>query len=168
MLPIFNIVWLLHELKKATSGIDDKVNMYVNMHNAMATLYNMRQDSQESNDQYLAYSKARENAVKLTGGNHVFLSLKLAEGERHEKHQDDIEEEEERSKAVFLLKLADEGRYRTLSNSLKEETFLDRDEYPTTVATMFELMTKHSRAITDQRYQANTNRRFGFQIVQQG
>ena len=167
MSPIFNVVWLLHELKKDTSCIDDKANVYVNIHNAMSTLYKMRQGSQESNDHYLARFKANITAVKLTGGDHVFFSPKLAEGERHDMHQDDIEKEDERSKAVLLLKLADEGRYGTLSNSLKEGTFLDRDEYPTIVATMYKLMTNHSGAITGQRHQANTNRRSEFQMVQQ-
>ena len=128
----------------------------------------MRQGTQESNDHYLSQFKANVTAIKLTSGDHIFFSPKLAEGERHEIHQDDIEKEEERSKAVLLLKLADEGRYRTLSNSLKEGTFLDRDEYPTTVARMYELMTKHSGAITGQRQQTNNNRRSGLQMVQQG
>ena len=163
MSPIFNVVWLLHELKKATSEIDDKANMYVNMHDAMSTLYKMRQGSQESNDHFLARFKANVTTVKLTGGDHVFFSPKLAEGERDEMHQDDIKMEEERSKAVLLLKLADEGRYGSLSNSLKEGMFLDRDEYPTTVATMYELRTKHSEAITRQKQQSNNNsRRPGF------
>ena len=169
MSPIINVVWLLHELKKATSGIDDKANVYVNMHDAMSTSYKMRQGSQESNDHFLAQFKANVTAVKLTGGDHVFFSPQLAEGEKDEMHQDNIEKEEERSKAVLLLKLADEGRYGTLSNILKEGTFLDRDEYPTTVATIYELMTKHSGAITGQRQQTNNNsRRSVFQMVQQG
>ena len=67
MSPIFNVVWLLHELKKATSGIDDKANVYVNMHDAMCTLYKMRQGLQESNDHFLARFKANVTAVKLTG-----------------------------------------------------------------------------------------------------
>ena len=64
-------------------------------------------------------------AVKLTGGNHIFFSPKLAEVERHEMNTDKIEEEEERSKAILLLKLSNEGRYGALSSSLKEGTFLD-------------------------------------------
>ena len=168
MSQIFNVVWLLHELKKATSGIDDKANVYVNMHDALSILYKMRQGLQESNDHYLARFKANVTAVKLTGGDHVFFSPKLAEVERNEMHPDDIEKEEERSKAVLLLKLADEGRFGSLSNSLKEGTFLDRDEYPTTVATMYELMTKHSGAISGLRNQSSSNRRAGFQMLQQG
>ena len=125
MSPIFNVVWLLHELKKATSGIDDKANVYVNMHDAMSTLYKMRQGGQETNDHFLTRFKANVTAVKLTGGNHIFFSPKLAEAERNEMDTDKIEEEEERSKAILLLKLSDKGQYGALSSSLKEGTFLD-------------------------------------------
>ena len=86
---------------------------------------------------------------------------------RQDLDADKIEEEEERSKAILLLKLADEGRYGALSNSLKEGTFLGRDEYPTTVATMYELITKHSGPISGQRSQGIGARRSGFQLVQQ-
>ena len=68
----------IHELKKATSDIDDKAKVYVNMHNAMVTLYKMRQGSQESNDHYLARFKANVAAFKLTGGDHVFFSSKIS------------------------------------------------------------------------------------------
>ena len=120
MSPIFNVVWLLHELKKATSGINDKANVYVNMHDAMSTLHKMRQGFQESDNHYLARLKANVTVVKLTGGDHIFFSPKLIEGERYGIHQDDVKKEEERSKAVLSLKLAGEGRYGTSSNSLKE------------------------------------------------
>jgi len=96
MAPIFNVVCLLYELKKATSGIDDKANIYVNMHDAMSTLYKMRQGNQETNDHYLARFKANVTAVKLTGGIHVFFSPKLAEVDKQDLDKDKIEEEEER------------------------------------------------------------------------
>ena len=130
-------------------------------------LYKMRQGTQETNDHFLARFKANVTAVKLTGGSHIFFSPKLAGVERQDLDADKIEEEEERSKAILLLKLADEGRYGALSNSLKEGTFLDRDEYPTTVTTMYELMTKHSGAISGQRSQGSGMRRNGLQLVQQ-
>ena len=96
MTPIFNVVWLLHELKKVTSGMDDKANMYVNMHDAMSTLYKMRQGAQETNNHFLARFKANVTAVTLTGDNHIFFSPELAEAEKHDMDQDKIKEEEER------------------------------------------------------------------------
>ena len=46
----FNIIWLLTELKKATSGIDNKANAWVNMHDSLAILYKMKQGKSESNN----------------------------------------------------------------------------------------------------------------------
>ena len=98
----------------------------------------------------------------------MFFSPKLAGIDKQDLDQGKIKEEEDRSKAALLLKLLDEGRYGALSNSLKEGTFIDRDEYPTTVATMYNLMTKHSGAISGQRTQGSRGRRSDFQLGQQG
>ena len=40
---VFDVVWLLQELKKATSVIDDKANTYVTMHDAISALYQIKQ-----------------------------------------------------------------------------------------------------------------------------
>ena len=70
----FDPLWLLREIKKATSGIDDKANAYVSMHDAISQLYRMKQGSQESNDNYLSRFKTNVSAVELTGGKHIFAS----------------------------------------------------------------------------------------------
>ena len=38
----FDAVWFLRELKKATSGINDKANTYISKHCAIGNLYRMR------------------------------------------------------------------------------------------------------------------------------
>ena len=43
----FDAIWLLTALKKATSGIDSKANAWLNMHDAIRNLYNMKQGSSE-------------------------------------------------------------------------------------------------------------------------
>ena len=78
-----------------------KPNVYVNMHDAMSTIYKIRQGNQQSNDHLLSRFKANITAVKLTDGNHVFFSPKLAESENHDLDQDKIEEEEERPKDIL-------------------------------------------------------------------
>ena len=47
------------------------------MHNAMSTLYKMRQGSQEINNHFLAMIKVNVTTVKLTRGDRVFFSPKL-------------------------------------------------------------------------------------------
>ena len=49
----FKIIWLLSELKKAVSGIDDKVNPHLNLHKAIAAPYKMKQYPAKANDHYL-------------------------------------------------------------------------------------------------------------------
>ena len=49
----FDIIWLLKELKKATSDIDDKANSRLTLHEAISVLYKMKQGQTESNDHYL-------------------------------------------------------------------------------------------------------------------
>ena len=56
--------------------------------------------------------------------------------------KEEIVEEMERSKAIILLKYADENRFSTLANRLREGTYLNRDEFPTSVATVCKLMTQ--------------------------
>ena len=82
--------------------------------------------------------------MKFTGKYYVFFSPKLTKVDKHNLDQYKVEEEEERSKAVLLLKLSDEGKYKSRFNSVKEGAFLDRDEYSTTVATMYTSMIRHS------------------------
>ena len=90
---IFDLLWLLRELKKATSGIDDRSNTYVSMHDAISTLYRMKQGAQETNDHYLARFKTNINAVELAGGAHLFFSPELAGA-------DDTMTEEERESEI--------------------------------------------------------------------
>ena len=55
-----------------------------------------------------------------------------------------IAEEEDRNKAILLLKNDDETRFGFLSSKLKESLFLERGKYPTAVSIMFELMVKYN------------------------
>ncbi len=42
----FNTIWLLKELKKATSGVNSKANAWANMHDVIASLYRINRDHQ--------------------------------------------------------------------------------------------------------------------------
>ena len=57
---------------------------------------------------------------------------------------DEIKIEEDKMQAILLLKNAVEKRYGGLSKSLNEGSFLKRDESPTTIASMYELIVKYS------------------------
>ena len=57
---------------------------------------------------------------------------------------DEIKIEEDKMQAILLLKNTDEKRYGGISNSMKEGSFLARDEYYITIASMYELMVNYS------------------------
>ena len=63
-------MWLIDELKKATSGINDKANPFVTIHRASGTLYLMKQGEHKSNDRYLESFKADIVVIELTYGSH--------------------------------------------------------------------------------------------------
>ena len=46
----FDVVWLITELKKSTSGIDSKSDPRLTLHKALAELYRLKQGETESND----------------------------------------------------------------------------------------------------------------------
>ena len=57
---------------------------------------------------------------------------------------DEIKAKEDKIQAILLLKNVDEKRHGGLSKSLNEGNFLARDEYPISIAFMYELMVKYS------------------------
>ena len=78
----------------------------------------------------------------------------------------EINDEEEASMALLLLKNSDPKRYSSISKKLREGTFLSRDEYPVTVSTMYELMTNHDKLYHTQGSNSNRNNR-GIILTQQ-
>ena len=57
---------------------------------------------------------------------------------------DEIEAEDDKMQVILLLNNTDEKRYGGLSKSLKKGSFLARDEYPISIASMYELLVKYS------------------------
>ena len=93
----------------------------------------------------------------MAKGGHIFASLELLESNNPTPTKQEILREEEKSKAILLLKNADDKRFGNLMKNLKDGSYLSRDEYPTTVASMYELMTKHLGILGNQQ-QKRTNK----------
>ena len=66
-----NIICLLKELKKATSGVDSKAKVCMNMQDAIICLNRMKKGSLESNEDYQEHFISNVTAVELTKGNHT-------------------------------------------------------------------------------------------------
>ena len=93
----FDAVWLLRDLKKAMSGIDNKANTYVSKHRAIRNLYRIRQGAQESNNHYLERFKSYITAMELAGGDHLFISPHIAGMKIDDMTEQELLEERERS-----------------------------------------------------------------------
>ena len=154
---VFDVAWLLRELRKASSGIDNKMNPYITLHEAMANVYRMKQGADESNDAYLERFNMIVCTAEMVGGKNLFYSEKIAKKDLHAASQSDITAAEEQSKAILLLKNADDKRYRVLKDDLKMGTYLSRDEYPITTASMYELMVKTSGGLDPRSTNRNKN-----------
>ena len=132
----FDPIWLLIEIKKAISGIDLKANPRLTLHEAVSTLYKMKQGETEANDNYLEIFKSNIMTVELTGGKDCFCSKGIMTKGNNDPTDDEIKAEEDKMQAILLLKNVDEKRYGGLSKSLKEGSFLARDEYPISISSI--------------------------------
>ena len=163
---ICDTTWLLKELKKATSGIYDQANAHVNMHRTVSNLYKMKQCVNEANDHFLDRFKSNLAALDLAGGGHLFV-LPVITGEKIENMTEaEITEETEKSHATLLLLCSDDTRYGDLVASLNSGTLRGRDEYPETLASIYQLMIKHSSALQNLHGQASSRRRQAVSLVQ--
>ena len=104
----------------------------------------MKQGETEANDNYLERFKPNIMTIELTGGKDFFCSKRIMTKDNDEPTDDEIKAGEDKMQAILLLKNADEKRYGGLSKSLKEGSFLARDEYPISIAFMYELMVNYS------------------------
>ena len=104
----------------------------------------MKQGESEANDNYLERFKSNIITVELTGDKDFFYSKGIMTKDNDDPTNNEIKIEEDKMQAILLLKNADEKRYGGLSKSLKEGSFLKRDESPTTIASMYELIVKYS------------------------
>ena len=118
----------------------------------------MKQGADKANDCYLERFNTIVTTAEMVGEKNLFYSSKLAKKEFHVTTETEVAMAEEQSKAILLLKNGDSKRYKDLKEDLKMGTYLSRDEYPTTIASMYELMVKTSGGLdprsTEQQHQS--------------
>ena len=139
----FDSIWLLKKCKLVSSGVDDRANKYNTLLKAITQMCNIRQQPYESNDSYRTRLDALVLTLELSGGKHMLCSDELIEPKDPDQPtEQEIKDEEEKMKAMILIVRADPNRFSALQSSLEEGVFLNRDEYPTTVTTAYELLQK--------------------------
>ena len=103
---LLDTLWLIKELKKATSGIDSKSYPEMNLIDSLTTLLAMKQSNSESNDRYLERFKSNINTVELAHGAYILCPenfIKAADSTVGVT-SDDRKKEREKMKAALLLK----------------------------------------------------------------
>ena len=165
---IFGTVWLLKELKKATSGIDNKANPYITMYRSMSNIYKMKHGGQESNDHYIDHFKSNITALDLAGDGHIFVYPTISGKDVSSMSTHEITEESDKSKAILLLQCSDDARFGDLADSLNAGTLRDRDEYPQSLAAMYELMIKYLSSLQHTTAHGRNRRRQTVTLLQAG
>ena len=144
----YDVIWLLREMKKACLGIDLKVNPYVTLHNGIGLLYCMRQGPSKLDDAYVERFKNNVATLEMVQGSNLFYSSGIVRKLYYKATNQEIYNAKEANLAVLMLINADPNRYGELVSNLKKGANLGRDEYPKSVAAMYELMTKYTRDLS--------------------
>ena len=136
-------IWLVKELKKATSGIDNKSYPVLTLLDSIHTLFSMKQSEAEPNDRYLERFKSNVNTIELAHGEYIFCPTSFVKPvDPNNITAAEKKIECEKMKAALLLRNSDHKRYGALSHRLREGVTLGRNEYPETLSSMYELMVR--------------------------
>ena len=134
------VLWLVQELKKATSGIDNMSDPRDTLLDSLAVFFKMKQGATEANDQFLDRFKANVSTVELAGGSDFLCPTNIMDKQLVIPTKSEIKTEVDRFAAMHLLKSSDDKRYGDMKSRLKESAALGRNEYPRSVSYMYELM----------------------------
>jgi len=97
----------------------------------------------------------------MAGGKHIFCSPQISKKSIASATDEEVATERERFLSMCLLLQADEGRYADLQEDLRKGVYRGRDEYPMTLAAMYDLLLKVSRSANQRqnRYRNGMNTR---------
>ena len=109
------------------------------LYQAVPTLYKTIEGKTEENHNYLERFKSNIRTVELTGDKIFFCLKDIMTKDCDDPTNDKIKAEKNKMQAILLLKNADEKRSGGLSKSLTEGIFLAREDYPISIASMYEL-----------------------------
>ena len=172
----FDTLWLLNKIKNTTADVDTKTNPAITLHEKMLIFMTTRQGQLESDDDYLNKFNSRLENMILAGCGHLFCSSQILGKDMVSCTKMEINTEKERFKAKCFILRADEIRYGDHSEDLRKEVYRGRDEYPTTVPDVYELLLRKSQQIGyNQRQTVQSGhctqmggKGEGFMLVQQG
>ena len=140
-----DVLWLLKQLKKITSGLDSKSNKRCNLFDALYAFITMRQGNDESDSAYLKRFRVNVDTLCSAGGQHILCSPDLIEtADKDNITEREKETEENKFKAIVFLKRSDPTRYGSFLTELQNSAHLGRDEYPVSETVAMDLMVRRS------------------------
>ena len=159
----YDALWIFEKVKLFSAGVDTKANPVLTLHEQLFSFLTMKQGQSESDDDYLKRFNSRVKNLELAGGAHIFCSPKTLGKDISLASPEEIEAESKRFRAICFLLRSDEYRYKELLVDLKKGAYRGRDEYPTTVSGVYELM-----ILTSQQIGYNQRQNRGIQGRQMG
>ena len=166
-----DLLWLLEKLQALTSGLDNKSNKRCNLFDALYVLVTMKQGESESDTSYMKRFKVNLDTLYSAGGKHILCSPELVEAVDKDNITDKEKEvEENKFKAIILLKRSDPNRYGAFLTELQNSAHLDRDEYPVSEVAALDLMIRRSGSFTTNLIQhvGRNGQRDGFRRPRRG
>ena len=144
----FDCIWLLSKVKLISAGVDSKGNKHCNLIQALTDFCNVRQGQSESNDSFRKRIDSAALTLMLAGGTNALCSFDLIEAlDPMAPTHDEIEKEIEKIKAIMMILRADGNRYLGLQESLFDDVYKGRDEFPVTVTAAYDLLQHKAMSI---------------------
>ena len=134
--------WIFDKTKTIVLGIDTKTNLRVLLKSVMLTFLNIRQYPDKETDAYLSRFKSVSESLVLAGGENIFVSEKIMKTQMKDATKEKIENESNTFKSICYMSRSDESRCKTLLYDLESSSYRGRDEYPTTLTTIYDLLTR--------------------------
>ena len=145
---VFDCIWLLSKVKLISAGVDSKGNKHCNLIQALTDFCNVRQTQSESNDSFRKRVESEALTLMLAGGTNALCSLELMKASNPKAPtQDEVLTEIEKVKAIMMILKADPNRYGSLQESLFDDVYKGRDEFPVTVTAAYDLLQHKAMSI---------------------
>ena len=151
-------VWLLQELKKATSGLSRNANVYVSMFNLVRKFYSTKMKDNESLESYHLRFESIVKTIRLNKGSFGKFQC-LIEHETQSGTATDELEAEDIVEASFLsvafILNADQRRYSGLITDLANRCLTGADDYPRDLPTAYDFLAKYKTSGNNSRARSN-------------
>ena len=129
---LYEPVWLLNTIKKVLAGATDTTNTYYALYHTLKDFYKIRQQRDESIEDYYLRFDQSVSVINLTAGQLLFTDTLLTQEQRINSSAT-TETVLQKFLAMAFLECADSNRFHNLWKSLKTDMAMGNDRYPTSL-----------------------------------